>query len=82
MLPENVGGLAALAAAFGAQLDKRKMITLSDWEARPLCELQCRYAAADAFAGLWIAQRLHELRVLAPAHLSLRTQARQRKATG
>ena len=31
-LPEQTFGLAKLAAAFYAQLDKRKIITLSDWE--------------------------------------------------
>lgn len=52
----------------GARLHKRKMITLSDWAARPLVSLQQRYTAEDTSAGLYTRLRLVHCR--GPAEMS------------
>lgn len=44
----------------GAQLNKSKSITCSDWEKPELTEKQVQYAAADAIAGLLIFEKLVE----------------------
>ena len=54
-------GLKAIAAACGAPLSKSKKVALSNWELRPLSAKQQRYAAQDAYAGIWIAECLAAL---------------------
>jgi hypothetical protein len=53
-------GLATLTSQLGGPLlEKPKRVTMSNWEA-PLSELQVQYAAHDAYAGYWVASRLHD----------------------
>lgn len=54
-------GLRGLALACGYDLEKPKRLSRSNWEKRPLTPEQQRYAALDAYAGLWIARCLHTL---------------------
>eukprot|EP00310_Coccolithus_braarudii_P012774 CAMPEP_0183336290 /NCGR_PEP_ID=MMETSP0164_2-20130417/4303_1 /TAXON_ID=221442 /ORGANISM="Coccolithus pelagicus ssp braarudi, Strain PLY182g" /LENGTH=339 /DNA_ID=CAMNT_0025505775 /DNA_START=21 /DNA_END=1040 /DNA_ORIENTATION=+ len=57
---QRVGvGLKSLAAAFGQTIAKPKSVSKSNWEARPLSQKQQRYAAEDAYVGLWLASCLH-----------------------
>lgn len=54
-------GLRALCLACGYDLQKPKKLSRSNWEARGLTQQQQRYAALDAYAGIWIARCLHAL---------------------
>ena len=60
-------GLKAIAAACGVPLAKSKKVGLSNWEARPLSAKQQRYAAQDAYAGVWIGGCLAALHARAEA---------------
>ena len=57
----NQPGLARLAFACGFDLQKPKKLSRSNWEVRPLSDAQQRYAAYDAYCGVWIARCLHAL---------------------
>jgi|APGre2960657444_1045066.scaffolds.fasta_scaffold00424_5 hypothetical protein len=61
--PERGGqpvGLAYLVHLFGGPtLQKRKQVTLSNWAAPTLTAEQVHYAATDAYAGGWVAGRMH-----------------------
>jgi hypothetical protein len=50
-----------LADATGIELAKSKKVQMSDWAAAPLSERQVAYAAADAWAGKAVYERLAEL---------------------
>ena len=54
-------GLRGLCLACGFDLEKPKKLSRSNWERRPLLPDQQRYAAYDAYAGVWIARCLHAL---------------------
>lgn len=54
-------GLKNLSLACGFDLEKPKKLSRSNWEKRPLTPEQQRYAAYDAYAGVWIARCLHVL---------------------
>ena len=54
-------GLRGLALACGFDLEKPKKLSRSNWERRPLTPDQQRYAAYDAYAGVWIGRCLHAL---------------------
>ena len=54
-------GLRSLALACGFDLEKPKRLSRSNWERRPLASDQQKYAAYDAYAGVWIARCLHTL---------------------
>lgn len=54
-------GLRGLALACGFDLQKPKRVSRSNWELRPLTAEQQRYAALDAYCGVWIAKCLHAL---------------------
>ena len=54
-------GLRGLSLACGFDLEKPKKLSRSNWERRPLTDEQQRYAAYDAYAGVWIARCLHTL---------------------
>lgn len=54
-------GLRGLALACGYDLEKPKRLSRSNWEMRPLSAQQQRYAALDAYAGIWIARCVHAL---------------------
>jgi len=76
-------GLKRLAEACGALLpDKRKSISCSNWEKRPLSRAQQLYAAQDAYVSLWTGTRLHELHVGASAATAAAGQAQSAKAGG
>ena len=76
-------GLKRLAEACGALLpEKRKNISRSNWERRPLSRAQQLYAGQDAYVSLWTGARLHELHVGASAATSSAGQARTTTAAG
>ena len=54
-------GLKNLALACGYELSKPKKVTRSNWEAPRLTPQQQKYAALDAYAGVWIARCVHAL---------------------
>lgn len=54
-------GLRNLALACGYELAKPKKVTRSNWENKRLTPQQQKYAALDAYAGVWIARCIHAL---------------------
>lgn len=54
-------GLKSLALACGYELSKPKKVTRSNWESPRLTPQQQKYAALDAYAGVWIARCVHAL---------------------
>ena len=54
-------GLKSLIEACGGVISKPKKVSRSNWERRPLLPEQQKYAAEDAYAGIWLAQSIHHL---------------------
>lgn len=65
--PRTSWSLAHLVqAVLGSSMEKVQSVRCGNWEAKPLSDVQQRYAALDAYAGLAVLLRLQSLPLKPP----------------